>query len=492
MSEHRALRRNPNLTLAVLLLSGMAYALLSSAVIPAMSTMQRDLHTSESGIAWVLTGYLLSASIGTSIIGRLGDMYGKERMLVYTLGLLAAGTLLSAATSSLLPVIAGRVIQGAAGGIFPLAFGIVRDEFPREKVAGSIGVLSASLGFGGGVGIALSGVVLVHLGWHWLFWIPLAIILVATFAAWRYVPESPVRVPGSVNWLAAVLMSAGISACLLAINFTTTWGWVSARTIGLFAAGVAVCAAWVLVETRSSEPLIDMKMMRLRGIWTTNLAAFLLGGGMYTSFLIFPEFAELPNHIGYGASILDGGLYLLPMALTMAAVGSFAGRIALRIGSNGALVAGVATCVAAFALIALDYGSSEAMLISSTLIGVGIGLAFAALGNLVIEAVEPHQTGVASGMNTVTRTLGGALGGQISASFIAAHVLHGVPQRAGFTGSFVMCLAFLIVALLASVIVPGRRRMASAGSARELGSEARAGAIAGAPEPTAAFAEDTA
>jgi MFS family permease len=492
MSEQPAQRRSPNLTLGVLLLSGLAYALLSSAVIPAMTTMQHDLHTSANGIAWVLTGYLLSASIGTSIIGRLGDMYGKERLLVWTLGLLAVGTLLSAASSSLIPVIAGRVIQGAAGGIFPLAFGIVRDEFPREKVAGSIGMLSASLGVGGGVGIALSGPILVHLGWHWLFWIPLAIILVAMFACWRYVPESPVRVPGSVNWLAALLMSVGISACLLAISFTTSWGWISARAIGLFVIGVAVCVAWVLVETRSSEPLIDMKMMRLRGVWTTNLAAFLLGGGMYTSFLIFPEFAELPSRIGYGASILDGGLYLLPMALTMAAVGSFAGRIAGRIGSKGALVAGTATCVIAFVLLVLDYRSSEAMLVSSTLVGIGIGLAFAALGNLVIEAVEPHQTGVASGMNTVTRTLGGALSGQISASFIAAHVLHGLPQSAGFTASFVMCLAFLAVALLASVIVPGRGRAASDAHGLDVFSAPAADGATGMPEPAAVLAEEPA
>jgi EmrB/QacA subfamily drug resistance transporter len=465
MSEQISKRSSPNLTLGVLLLSGLAYAVLSAAVLPALSTMQRDLHTSENGIAWVLTGYLLAASIGTSIIGRLGDMYGKGRMLVWTLGMLAAGTLLSAASDSLVPVVIGRVIQGAAGGIFPLAFGIVRDEFPREKVAGSIGILSASLGVGGGAGIALSGLILVHLGWHWLFWIPLVVIVIAAVATWRFVPESPIRVPGRVNWLAAALMSAGIAACLLAINYTTSWGWISARTLGLLAIGLLVCVAWVVVETRSEEPLVDMRIMRLRGVWTTNLAAFLLGGGMYTAFLIFPEFAELPKHIGYSASILDGGLYLLPMAVMMAIVGSFAGHISARIGSRGALVGGVAACVVAFVLLVLSYRHTYSMLIASTLIGLGIGLAFAALGNLVIDAVEPSETGVATGMNTVMRTLGGALGGQISASFIAAHVIGTTPQITGFTQSFVMCLIFFAIAFGASIVVPGRRRRGPVGAA---------------------------
>ncbi|HEY1690409.1 MAG TPA: MFS transporter [Solirubrobacteraceae bacterium] len=469
MSEHTTKRSSPNITLAVLLLGGAAYAVLSSAVIPALSTMQHDLHTTESGIAWLLTGYLLAASVGTSIIGRLGDMYGKERLLVWTLGALAAGTLLSAVSHSLGLVVAGRVIQGAGGGIYPLAYGIMRDEFPREKVAGSIGIMSAILGVGGGAGIVLSGPIIEHLGWHWLFWFPLMLIVLAAVCTWRFVPESPVRVEGRINWLAALLMTVGMTISLLAISQTTEWGWGSARTLGLLAIGIVICIFWVITEVRSREPLIDMTMMRIRGVWTTNLAAFLLGGGMYTAFLIYPEFAQLAKPVGYGASEVTAGLYLLPMALTMAVIGTTAGRIAARVGSKVALVAGSASTMVAFALLAITHAHSYDMLISSLLAGIGVGLAFSALGNLIVEAVAPEQTGVATGMNTVTRTLGGALGGQISATFIAAHVLHGTPQTTGFSQSFVMCTAFLLVALLASMIVPGRRR--GGGIAEQRGAE---------------------
>ncbi len=190
-------RSHPNVTLAVLGLGAVAYAVLSSAVVPALPTMQHDLHTSETGITWLLTGYLLAASVGTSILGRLGDMYGKERLLLWTLVILAFGTLLAAVSSSLVPMIVGRFIQGASGGIFPLAFGIVRDEFPHEKVAGSIGLLSAILGVGAGVGIVLSGVIIKDLDYHWIFWFPLIAIAIAAVATWRYVPESPVRSRGA-------------------------------------------------------------------------------------------------------------------------------------------------------------------------------------------------------------------------------------------------------------------------------------------------------
>jgi EmrB/QacA subfamily drug resistance transporter len=456
-------RTHPNLILAVLALAGLAYAMLSSAVVPALPTMQHALHTSVTGITWLLTSYLLAASVGTAILGRLGDMYGKERLLLWTLAILAAGTLLAAVSSSLAVIVFARFVQGAAGGIFPLAFGIVRDEFPHEKVAGSIGLLSAILGVGAGIGIVLSGVIVEHLDYHWLFWIPLVATILAGVATWRFIPESPVRVPGRINWLAAALMTIGISTILIAVSETTTWGWGSTKTLGLILLGVVFSIAWIAVEVRSETPLIDMTMMRIRGVWTTNLTAFLLGAGMYASFIVFPQFAQLPKStgFGFGASVVVSGLYLLPSAVGMTILGVYAGRISARFGSRSALLVGTAFTTASFTLLAVAHRHPYDLLIAAALLGVGMGLAFAALGNLIVQAVSSHQTGVASGMNTVMRTLGGALGGQLSATFIAAHTIHGHPAVTGFTETFLMATGFLVVCLIAGVLVPKTQPAAS-------------------------------
>ena len=459
MARDRGHRVHPSLILAVLSLAGLAYAVLSAAVIPALPTIQHSLHTTVTGVSWLLTGFLLSASAGTSIIGRLGDMYGKERLLLWTLGVLAVGTLLAALANSLAVLIVARIIQGAGGGIFPLAFSITRDEFPVDRVAGSIGLISAILGFGAGAGIVVGGLIVEHLSWHWLFWIPLATTLLAAVCTWKFIPESPIREPGQVNWLAATLMSAGICCVLIAISETTTWGWGSAKTLLLLAAGLALCCAWVAVEVHSREPLIDMKMMQIRGVWTTNLVAFLLGAGMYGSFLIYPQFAQLPKStgFGFGASVVVSGLYLLPAALGMGMLGTVAGRVARRFGSKPALVVGSGLTGLSFAFLAVAHAHPYDMLISAALLGIGIGLAFAALGNLVVQAVSPHQTGVASGMNTVMRTLGGAIGGQIAATFIADNVAHGLPSVTGFTDSFVLAAGFLAACVACGLLVPSQR-----------------------------------
>ncbi len=459
MASETADRTHPNITLVVLALGGLTYAMLSSLVVPALPTMQRELHTSETGIAWLLTGYLLAASVGTAIIGRLGDMYGKERLLLWTLVVLGFGTLLAAVADSLALLIAARFIQGVAGGIFPLAFGIVRDEFPREKVAGGIGLLSAILGAGGGIGIVLSGVIVEHLDYHWMFWIPLVLIVIAAVATWRLVPESPVRTPGKVNWTAAALMTIGISGVLLAVSQTTQWGWISEKTIGLAAIGFAFIAAWVAVEVRSTTPLVDMAMMRVRGVWTANAAAFLLGAGLYASFVIFPQFAQLPTStgFGFGASVVVSGLYLLPATIGTTILGLMAGSISARFGSRAALLGGTVFSTASFALLTVAHSEPWEFLFAAALLGVGIGLAFAALGNLIVGAVPSSQTGVASGMNTVMRTLGGALGGQLSATLVAANLgADDLPTVTGFSESFLMATGFLVLCFLAGLYVPKR------------------------------------
>lgn len=456
--EHR---QHPNLTLGILSLGTMAYALLQSAVIPALSDIERSLHTTETGVAWVLTAYLLSASVATPVMGRLGDIYGKERLLLFSFVLLAAGTLMAALVNSIGLLVMARVIQGVGGGVFPLSFGIIRDEFPQARVAGAIGLLSAIFGIGGGGGVVVGGLIVEHLSWHWLFWIPLVALVAAVYLTRRFVPESPIRVPGRINWISGILMGAGLTGVLLAISEATLWSWGNVKTIGLLLAGLALCVAWIIAELHSREPLVDMAMMRLRGVWTTNLAGFLLGAGMFASFVIVPQFVEMPKTTGYGfgASVFAGGVYLVPTTAGMLVMGALAGRIAARFGSKAALVAGAVVSASSFGLLVGAHSRPWHIYLAMVLLGVGVGLAFSAMANLIVRAVAPGQTGVATGMNTVVRSVGGAVGSQIAATMIAAHLLRGgLPAEHGYVLAFATSLAFLIVCVVASSLVPGWAR----------------------------------
>jgi EmrB/QacA subfamily drug resistance transporter len=453
-------RQHPSLTFVVLALGGISYALLQSLVAPALPDIQHALHTSENSVSWILTAYLLSASVATPLIGRLGDMYGKERLLMIVLALLSVGTLVSAVASSLPLMLAGRVIQGAAGGIFPLAFGIIRDEFPRERVAAAIGLMSALLGVGGGAGVVLAGPIVDHLSFHYLFWLPLFPVVIATAATHLFVPESPIRVPGRVNWAGAALMSVGLAAVLVAVSETANWHWLSAKTLGCLAVGLMLLALWVRSEAQSDHPVVDMRMMRIRGVWTTNAVALLLGFGMYSSFILLPQLVETPSRAGYGfgASVTGAGLFMVPSTLAMLIVGSQTGRLEKLFGSKPPLLAGGVLALASFLMLAFTRSARWEIYVAAALLGSGIGLAFAAMANLIIENVGPEQTGVATGMNTVTRTVGGGFGGAATASVIAGTVgVSGYPSAHGYTAAFALCSAALAVGIVIGLGIPQRR-----------------------------------
>ena len=266
-------RQHYGLTLAVLAVSALAFALLQTMVVPALPAIQHSLHTSTNSVTWVLTVYLLSASVATPVLGRLGDMFGKERLLVAVLGIFSVGLLVAAVSHSLALLIVGRAIQGAAGAVFPLAFGVIRDEFPKERVATGIGLISATFGIGGGVGLVLSGVIVDQLSYAWIFWLGLIVTVIALVATQLFVPESPVKSPARIDWGGTVMLSAGLVCLLLAVSEGPAWGWGSARIVGLFAAAAVILALFAVLERRVREPLVDMGLMRLRGVWTTDLGA---------------------------------------------------------------------------------------------------------------------------------------------------------------------------------------------------------------------------
>jgi EmrB/QacA subfamily drug resistance transporter len=453
-------RTHHQITFAVLAAGVAAYALLQSLIIPVLTTVQTQLHTTQSTATWALTGYLLSASVFTPIMGRIGDMAGKKRVFVATLAALALGSLLAALATSIGLMIVARVIQGVGGGALPLAFGIVRDEFPREKVAGAVGMIASLTAVGAGLGIVLAGPIVTSLGYAWLFWLPMILTIAAALAAVVLVPESPIRTPGRLSWTPAVLLSAWLVALLVPLSQATTWGWASGKVIGLLTAAVVLAAAWILAENRAATPLIDLKMMRLPAVWTTNLVALLIGLGMYATFAFLPEFVQTPSSAGYGfgASITQSGLLLLPSSITMFAVGMVAGRLAGRLGAKALIVAGSLIGVVSMALLAFAHTQKWELYLSTAIMGIGFGLAFSAMSALIVGAVPAEQTGVASGMNANIRTIGGSIGSALMASIVTARVgSTGLPKESGYTAGFAMLAGGLMLAALAGLLIPSMR-----------------------------------
>ena len=455
-------RQHYNVTLGVLVTGALAYALSQTMIAPALPEIQADLGTTTTLVTFALTGYLLTASIATPVVGRLGDMFGKERLLVITLLIFGLGSLVCALSHSIALLIAGRAIQGVGGAIFPLSFGIIRDEFPREKVATGIGLISATFGIGGGVGLVISGVIVDHVAYEWIFWLALIVVIPAAIATHRFIPESPVKTPAKIDWGGAALLSSGLASLLIAVSEGNTWGWTSTTFIGLVVLAAILLATWVRFESRHPEPLVDMRMMRDRPVLTTNLTALLIGFGMFGSYILVPQFVQVPASTGYGfgASVTTAGLFMLPSALVMLVAGPISGVMGTRYGSKLPLVIGTSLACMSFLMLAVWHENHFAIYFATALMGLGIGFSFAAMANLIVEAVDQSQTGVATGMNTIMRTIGGAIGGQVAASSVAGPIAaDGLPAESGYTTAFAVSAFGVAMAVLAALAIPGRLRM---------------------------------
>jgi EmrB/QacA subfamily drug resistance transporter len=435
-------RTHHNVTLAALVLAALSYGLQQTMVLPALPSLQHDLHTTTTWSTWIFTGFLLSSAVLTPLIGKLGDQHGKERLLAISLLIFLAGCIGAAAAWNIWSLIGFRILQGAGGAVFPLSFAIVNDEFPRERTGSAIGVISAVFGAAGGLGLPISGLIVDNLSWRWLFVIAAVVVAAATVAVIALVPESPIKTPSRLDLPGTALLSLILVALLLAISEGQHWGWTSARTIGLFAASAAALAVWIPVELRVPQPLVDMRVMAERTVALANATAFFAGFALFCAFVLIPQFVETRRSVGltygFGSSATQAGLYLLPGALIGFVSGPFSGRVGRRYGYKVPLALGMVFTTVGVALLALWHDRPWQVVLGMAIAGGGVPFAFGAMAKLVVDAVRPSETGIASGLNTVMRTIGGVVGGQLAATVLANLTIAGtnVPRGAAYTTAF--------------------------------------------------------
>jgi MFS family permease len=443
----------------VIAMGVLSYSTIQSMVGPVLTTLRQEYGTSPDAITWVVTAYLLSASVFTPIAGRAGDIFGKQRMFVIALLLLAVGSLVAALASNFGLLIVGRLVQGTGGGTLPLGFGIVRDVFPGKKVAAAVGSLASLTAVGGGLGSVLAGPIVRGLGTAWLFWLPMIVTAAAAAGAYVFIPPSPPGDRQRIGIRSAVLLSAWLTALLLGVSQAPQWGWLSPATIALLVAACVIFGVWAGAERRSTSPLIDVRLMSRRPVLILNLVALLVGFGIYSYGAFVPEYLQSrpgQSGFGFGLSITESGLILIPSAVTNFVVGSYYGRLADRYGAKRLMVLGcVCSGVSVFMVAALHHYLWQ-FSIAAAVLGVGFGLSFAAMSGLIVEVVKRTETGVAAGMNANIRTIGGAVGAAVVSTVIAdTSRSSGMPTGAGYLTGFAVIGFGMLAAAAAATLFRG-------------------------------------
>ncbi|WP_246257218.1 MFS transporter [Amycolatopsis anabasis] len=454
----------PGGLITVLALAGVVVAVMQTLLVPVLAKLPELLQTSSSNAAWVMTSTLVTGAVATPVLGRLGDMYGKRRMLLVAMALLVAGSVVCGLTSDLVTMVTGRALQGGAMGAIPLGISIMRDELPPERLGSAMGLMSSSLGIGGALALPAAAVVAEHTDWHTLFFGSAGLGVVSIALVLLVVPESAVRAPGRFDFPGAIGLSAGLVCLLLPISKGGDWGWGSGLTLGMLGAAVVIFLAWGALELRINEPLIDLRTTARRQVLLTNLASIMVGFSFFAMQLVPAQLLQLPTATGYGLgqSMVAAGLAVAPVGLLMMLVSPLGARLTAARGPKASLMAGLGVLTVAYAAGLGLLGAVWQVSVIAALVGLGVGLAYAAMPALIIAAVPASETGAANGLNTLMRSIGtsssSAVVGMVLAHMSIRFGTAEVPTMAGFRTALVLSGAAGIVGLLIAVFIPGRRR----------------------------------
>jgi MFS family permease len=411
------------------------------------------------GVTWLVTGFLLAAIVATPLLGRLGDLYGKRRMLLVSLSAFAAGSLLCALTQSIGIAIAGRVIQGLGAAAAPLALGLVREGLSPELVPRGIGAVVGATAAGSAIGLLVSGLLVDRFSAAAIFWFLFALAVALIVAVLVFVPASSVRTSVWVDLGGAATLGLGLAALLLAISKGSAWDWWSTRTVGLFAASALLLTCFALVETRVPQPLVDINLVVARPFLNAHACVFAFGYSFLIALLLIPPIAAAPSAADYGLdlSTIGIGLVLAPIGIAGLAAGWLAGRTVDRVGPRALVAAGSVFGIATYTLLALAHGTRSELATGSTLLGLSLGFVLTGIFSVVIHGASADKTSVAVAVNIVVRNTAAAVGAQVAVAIVtAAGVIGGFPADSGYTQAFVMGAVGACVLLLASAFLPGR------------------------------------
>ncbi|MFJ7630709.1 MFS transporter [Streptomyces sp. NPDC097595] len=453
---------------ATLAFAGTVAAVMQTLVTPLIAELPTILDTSSSNAAWVITVTLLVSAVCVPVSGRLGDLLGKRRMLLACSVPLIAGSVVCALSSSVVPMIVGRGLQGMGMGMVPLGIALLRDVVPPEKMSSSIALVSASLGIGGALGLPIASAVAQYASWRVLFWGSAVLAVAICALIWALIPDVPAGAKGQrFDVPGAIGLAAGLVCLLLAVSKGADWGWASATTIGLFAAAVVILLAWGLWELRTTDPLVDLRTTARPRVLITNIASLFVGFGMYAGMLIAPQLLQFPEATGYGLgqTMLQAGLWMAPGGIMMMVVSPFGGKLTDARGPKFTLISGVLVIAAAYGLGILLMGSAWGLMLFLMVSSSGVGLAYGAMPALIMSAVPASETAAANGFNTLMRALGTSVGAAVIGAVLAQMTNEAggytFTSESGFRTGLVLGCVVALIAVAISAFIPAVRGSAA-------------------------------
>jgi MFS family permease len=443
----------------VLALGALDFGLEQSIILPALPSLAEHYGASIATVTWLASAFLLAAAVAVPTFGRLGDLIGKKRMILVSLGLFTIGSLVCALARSIGPAIAGRALQGLGAAVVPLTLGLARDTVAPDDLPRTVGVVIGAANVGGGLGFLASGLLVDGFSPAAIFWFLFAAGALLALGVALLAPESPVRARVSLDFPGTALLGLGLVSLLLGLSRGPAWGWSSVRVIALFAVAAVALAVFVATERGRRDPLVDLGLVTVRPFANTNLCAFAFGFAFFVAVYAIPLIAASPEATGYGLglSVTEVGLLLVPTSVAGLLGGWSGGRMLGRLGPRAQVSLGALVGVAGYLSLALGHDTAFALACGSAVIGLAWGLILTGIYPVVLRSAGTDKTSIAAAVVLVCRNIGVSVGVTVAAAIIAGAGLVG-PFRddVGYARAFLFGAIGAGVMLLLAAWLPRR------------------------------------
>lgn len=448
--------------IAVLAFAGLCSSFMFTLVVPLQAELPQLLNSSREDTTWVVTITLLVAAVATPISGRLGDMYGKRRVVIVLLAILIVGSVIAAVSGSIIGVIIGRALQGAVTGVVPLGIAIMRDVLSPERLGTAVALMSATMGVGGAVGMPVAALLAENADWHMLFWLAAALGVIGLVLVLVVIPEDVLRSPGRLDVLGAIGLAIGLTGILLFVSRGAEWGWTSPITLVCIIGGLAVLLVWGWYQLRTQDPLLDLRVAARPAVLFTNIAAIGMGFALFASNVTFPQLLEMPiGGAGFGLDMVAASLVIMPAGLVMMVISPLSGWLERTVGPRPLFTVGAGAIVLAYVFVLLWSSEVWHIFVANIFIGVGIGFTFAAMPMIIMRSVPANETGASNGLNALFRSVGTSTASAVMGGVLAAMSIDvdgvAVPTRTAFEVCFWLAIAAGIVAVVLSLFIPKQR-----------------------------------
>lgn len=455
-SRDKLTRRTPGWAIvAALAFAGLSSAFMFTLVVPLQAELPTLLNAPREETTWVVTITLLVAAVATPISGRLGDMYGKRRVILALLVALMVGSLVAALSHSIIGLIIGRGLQGLTTGVIPLGIAIMRDVLNPARLGTAVAFMSATMGVGGAIGMPVAAYVAENFDWHMLFWLALALGVLGFIAVALLVPGDTLVSPGRLDVIGVIGLAAGLTGLLLFVSRGADWGWGSPAAIGSAAGGVVALVLWGWYQLKTTDPLVDLRVAARPAVLLTNLAAIGMGFALFGSNVSFPQMLEIPASTGhgFGLTMMQAALVIMPSGLIMMVLSPLSGQLEKIFGPRPLFMIGTAAIVVAYVFVLIFQTEVWHIVVVNCIIGVGIAFSFAAMPMIIMRAVPANETGVSNGLNALFRSVGTSSASAVMGGVLAAMTVEVDGRAVPTSDAFQLCFWIAIAAAIAATIL---------------------------------------